>query len=375
MADRPGQKPGKPGVVIIADDLTGACDSAVAFATGDTQVVVGIAPDAPARGDVFSLNTRSRDVAVSDAIDQLASAARSVGMGSLLFKKIDSVFRGNTFAEIAASVQLLPADLAILAPAYPALGRRVRRGQLLVHAETETALDICEKLRPSFPALALLEAGLPPLAIRERLQQSAERGVGLILCDAIEQRDLDALVEAATASALHVLWIGSGGLAHALAGGGGAPPRPLPRRGGRVLFFAGSDHAATAAQIDQLRQQTGLLPRPCDAGSFPDGDALFQVIRNVTTHANVRSAVESIASVDVGCILATGGDTALLVCEALGIQALLLQGELAPGVPLAIAQGRRFDGVPFVLKSGGFGDPELLCRLHAMFAGKEVVSQ
>ena len=59
----------------------------------------------------------------------------------------------------------------------------------------------------------------------------------------------------------------------------------------------------------------------------------------------------------------TGGDTAHFVCRTLGIHALLLQREFAPGVPLAIAEGGPFDGVSVVLKSGGFGEPDLLCRL------------
>jgi uncharacterized protein YgbK (DUF1537 family) len=59
----------------------------------------------------------------------------------------------------------------------------------------------------------------------------------------------------------------------------------------------------------------------------------------------------------------TGGDTAHFVCRALDIQALHLEREFAPGIPLATAEGGPFDGVSVVLKSGGFGEPDLLCRL------------
>ena len=85
----------------------------------------------------------------------------------------------------------------------------------------------------------------------------------------------------------------------------------------------------------------------------------------------VLRATEGIQRQDVGCLFMTGGDTALSVCEALGITALRLQREFVSGVPLCLAEGGRFDGVNVILKSGGFGDRDLLCRILDSFAGKD----
>jgi uncharacterized protein YgbK (DUF1537 family) len=82
-----------------------------------------------------------------------------------------------------------------------------------------------------------------------------------------------------------------------------------------------------------------------------------------TTADEIRRAVVAHDPAQTACLFMTGGDTAHFVCRALGIRALLLQREFAPGVPVAIAEGGPFDGVSVALKSGGFGEPDLLCRL------------
>jgi 4-hydroxythreonine-4-phosphate dehydrogenase len=58
----------------------------------------------------------------------------------------------------------------------------------------------------------------------------------------------------------------------------------------------------------------------------------------------------------------TGGDTARAMLEALGIDALTIEGELEPGLSVsAPIEGRDLRAV---LKAGGFGDNGVFLRVH-----------
>ena len=61
-------------------------------------------------------------------------------------------------------------------------------------------------------------------------------------------------------------------------------------------------------------------------------------------------------------LVLSGGATAQVILERLGIDVLELVGEALPGLPLA-----RANGLTFVTKSGGFGSEDTLERLLAPF--------
>jgi D-threonate/D-erythronate kinase len=54
-------------------------------------------------------------------------------------------------------------------------------------------------------------------------------------------------------------------------------------------------------------------------------------------------------------IVATGGDTANALCNALGAQALEIRGEVEAGIPLMRILGMGMQSLPLVTKAGGFG--------------------
>jgi uncharacterized protein YgbK (DUF1537 family) len=136
--------------------------------------------------------------------------------------------------------------------------------------------------------------------------------------------------------------------------------RPRP---GHTIFFIGSPHPVTGTQLEHLNSTTRIAKHRSDAMHSPETDLLVPVVLGETSAEEIRAAVSANGPSQVGCLFMTGGDTAHFICRALGIQALRLQCEFAPGVPLAIAEGGLFDGASVVLKSGGFGEPDLLCRL------------
>jgi D-threonate/D-erythronate kinase len=57
-------------------------------------------------------------------------------------------------------------------------------------------------------------------------------------------------------------------------------------------------------------------------------------------------------------IVATGGDTANALCNALGTQALEILGEVEAGIPIMRLLGTQ--SLPLVTKAGGFGSSSAL---------------
>ena len=349
-------------LTIVADDLTGACDAAVAFAPVCDPVRVQISGEPSDLPSILATTTESRDLPAEQAETRIRNLAERLPQGTELFKKIDSVFRGNTVAEIAATLRHAHYDLAVIAPAYPAVGRTVRRGVLYIQDNSaERTVPIAELLGEAGCSLTGLHAGLSRDEFTASLQSCLNKPMTAVLCDSTKQEDLERIVYGARSLGKRILWIGSGGLAHALAA---ELPRlhqkpPTSPGPGSAIFFIGSPHPVTRGQVDQLQ----LASRLGDATQPVGSDLVIPVVVGETTADDIRQVVAAQHLRQIGCLFMTGGETAHFVCRALGIQALRLQTEFAPGVPLAIAEGGPFDGVSVVLKSGGFGEPDLLCRL------------
>ena len=106
---------------VIADDLTGACDSAVQFANVGLRTVVSL--DGPVEAEVVAYSTDSRDK---------PGVMPAIAGAPIIFKKIDSTLRGNTRADILAALDAYGFDTAVVNPAFPEMGRVVENGWLRV---------------------------------------------------------------------------------------------------------------------------------------------------------------------------------------------------------------------------------------------------
>ena len=359
MSTRAAEKIGESpeALVILADDLTGAADAAVAFTRICSNVRVDMNRLVPRPGSIVAWSSDTRDMEPAQLRQRIQAVLRDLPASTILFKKVDSVFRGNTFTEIREVLNISDYDLAILAPAYPRMGRRVEKGVLQIDdIAGSRSLDLAQEL----PEIPVLPAGLSSDEIAAHLRSALDQGQRVFLCDAHIQEHLEVLARAAQSLRIHVLWIGSGGLAHALATVCSAATLPPPiqqKPMGIACYFIGSDHPVTVRQTTRL--ESGCVP-----GSF----FLKNVIRGQTSESDIRSALAENRKHPVGALVMTGGDTARLVCHALGISAIRLRREFLPAVPLGVAIGGAYEGTPLLLKSGGFGSDELLCDIQAEFS-------
>src|SRR5262249_43969366 len=133
------ERPPTVTLAILADDLTGACDSAVAFARRGLATRVLLAPGPVAVGpservEEGALDADSRQVTRRLAGSKTTVAARALRTSETtrLFKKVDSTLRGHVGAEIMACLRAWELPLALLCPAFPATGRWVQGGELFV---------------------------------------------------------------------------------------------------------------------------------------------------------------------------------------------------------------------------------------------------
>jgi len=382
-------------VAVIADDLTGALDTAVRFQGADGVTVLldpGDIDRVEAR--VVAIDTASRGCDAQRAHALMLEAAALVRRLDPLvtYKKMDSQLRGQFAHEIVAMLTAGSWGCALVAPALPEQGRTVRGGCLrerdLIGPSLFSAFH--EVPRSQYHGIGLEAIRRGHVALSETLSSLRRAGNRVLVCDAETAEDLNTLVRAAlTVQDLRQwLWCGSGGLAGALSRslqmhGSPNPPRlPLP-----FLGVIGSPDPVAQAQL-RAAEQCGLsvltLPREEDAaqnlvlletakrhvqhgvGCFlaapalgADGGRMNLYSQRLAECAFVLARAARPAS-----LILSGGDTARRVCQRLGLWGCLVRGEIAPGVPISRALGvPDLSELLVVTKAGSFGSPELWCRL------------
>ena len=395
-------------LAIVADDLTGAADAAVHFCGGQRRVVVGLDWEQPPAGDVVALDAASRKLPAPEAAARVAAAVRVLaGMApALWYKKVDSTLRGHLAAELGACLVATGAEVAVLAPAYPAQGRTTLDG--LQHGvRWEAAPEGAS--RPPFGHLpTILRAdGVPavllPLTEVRRNRLIAQLGSlpdgTVAVCDAVDDADLDAIAAAAVASNRPVLLAGSAGLAAAVGRGRyrdltlDAPPLPADNA---VAIVVGTLQDVTRRQLDLLQSERRvptvtvlaeqaaldapayadtLFARMWDAVAIGEGVVITTGPERLAGASALMAAVlgeltaRLVTEAGVRRLVLTGGDVAHAACAALGVSALCLLGQVAEGVP--VGQPLDHDPAPvLVTKAGGFGGPGTLLSAYDYLRGE-----
>jgi uncharacterized protein YgbK (DUF1537 family) len=430
VIERPGQlavRDNRVVLALIADDLTGASDAAVQFARRGlaTRVLFDLTAPCQAEGvEALAVDTDSRALPGDEAGARVRRIAGHVAAARPrhVFKKIDSTLRGNLGDELDAVLDVFGFRLAVVAPAFPALGRTTHAGVHYLRGSpvhlTEIGHDPHAPVHESNLLRRLAEGsrrtpGLVPLelvergsaAIRDRADALLRQDVSLLVCDAQRDADLCAIA-AAFAGRRDLVWVGSAGLAEVLPPALGLPCR-VPRSAGSetadgpVLIVAGSLSEVTRRQVAALEASGCAVTVELDPGAIvgpaaahePElararsalgvalraGDALLTVGSDralvpdaeagavAARIADVLGAVaaESTRAYAVAGLVLTGGETARSVCRQLGVTGVELLAEVEPGVPLGRLVGAEVPSLPTVTKAGAFGSDQTLVRaLH-----------
>ena len=123
-----------PKILIVADDLTGAADCAAASGL-DAAVVLDDSRGIP-EAEVVAIDANTRSMDAQSAAAETARIVRAYP-AEMVYKKIDSTLRGHASEEIGAALEAYrsighPDAVAVVAPAFPGMGRITRGGRQYV---------------------------------------------------------------------------------------------------------------------------------------------------------------------------------------------------------------------------------------------------
>jgi 4-hydroxythreonine-4-phosphate dehydrogenase len=385
-----------PHIAILADDLTGAADTAVGMLAAGRPWVTWRRSDGTVAWDaedrIVAINAGTRQITAAEARNRilgLATLFRRAGF-ACLYKKIDSTLRGHIGVEVKAALDgWRQRSLAVVAPAFPAMGRTTVDGRQRVG---DVALA-CPPLAEMLASAAVPVAAVRLADVRSgngRLDRffhaRAETGSGAVVCDAVTDGDLAAIAAAGATLGQRVVWVGSGGLARVLFPG----TVPVPEHvqisdaapSGPVLVVSGSLAAISGVQGARVAAAgAASVIVPADVLSSESSVHQWHV-REI--ESCLRTGVDVIVTIEhepgatnvdatlvdrlgrmlepcgslIGGVVATGGDTAAALFKHWGVLGVRLIGEVEPGVPIGLGAGPR----PLIvaLKAGGFGSADTL---------------
>jgi uncharacterized protein YgbK (DUF1537 family) len=376
---------------IIADDLTGAADAAAAYGPTHSSCVILDVDCTWPEAEILSVNTESRYLAAEEAASAVTSAVgRALGQDRRIFKKIDSLLRGNVGAEVAATLAAIAQGrgkgLAIVAPAFPATGRTTQGGIVHVGGVQNTdgsfGGDVAQALADGglTAEVASGTSGHNPEELAAHFREVQERGTDAVVLDASSDQHLKTIAAAAELLDFPALLVGSGGLAGHIAAreDGTAARNAQPRHITRTLTVIGSysglarqqtqalveagaehitldhdalDEPAVARKVAEAMTRNDVVLTPDPMGTIDKSQAL------VVAGALARATAAGIGHCDA--LVMTGGETATAVLRALGAGSFTVLGEIEPGVVMSLLP----EPLPLlVTKAGAFGDAGTLAR-------------
>jgi len=166
---------------IIADDLTGANDTALQFHNqgAETKILLDseYKPDRKDVTEVWAISSESRNCDLKEALKRVEKSVKTFADNfsfEYFYKKIDSTVRGHIASETLTMLNILEYDASIIIPAFPQEGRITVGGYHLLKGipigRTEIAMD---------PHSPILESHIPTL-LKSQLPEEQKDLVGTL---------------------------------------------------------------------------------------------------------------------------------------------------------------------------------------------------
>lgn len=425
MANRAADATPTVSVGIVADDLTGANDSAVQFASRGwaTSLALVDGPfEASAPGSVVALVSDARAEharAATASTSACVSRLQDAGVDRL-FLKIDSTMRGSVAEQIEGTLDAWgiarPDVFALVCPAYPAMGRTVENGRLLVNGVgvdstpfgrdpvTPVPTSDMAVLLPGSTEMSIGTDGIDCLV--SRISEAVAAGSRVIVVNASTAEQLATIADAVGRFGPQCVPVGSAGLAVALSpvwGGGrlAAATSARPKAARRVAVVVSSLHDMSREQLERAQRAMPadgirLLEPPLDvaldtltvagwaarqltadarlpevvvirspdarpAPAIDDTDREKSAAAIANSLAVITEAVFDHAHVDA--LVLMGGEGARAVLDRFGAQSIRVTAAIREGIPIGSVDGGRADRLTVVTKAGGFGTPDSLAEI------------
>ncbi|MBY4272377.1 hypothetical protein HQO27_06020 [Rhodococcus fascians] len=377
----------RPAIAILADDLSGAAESAALFLDRDVSLRIDIGSiDDGTDTDVCVVDLGTRVMSPDEAAARVRESIALLPSHVTVVKKIDSMLRGHIAAEVES---LLATGPVVFAAGLPALGRTVENGVphidgVPLHLSGRWAMEPTEA--PS--SITELFGRVPTVAVAsdagpESLRAAVDSGAVAVF-DVRSDADLDAIV-AVSANIPGVRLVGTSALAAAVA-------RTLDPRyrdaaavnQDSVLVVVGTAESVAMQQVSEL-VDAGATHVAVHVDELPQTHAYADKVRSALSDGTVvlslagpvdasRSAdisqalagtvAEAVRGLSVSLVL-TGGETARRVLDGLGVTALRPVAEIHHGAVVS----RTPAGEYVATRPGSFGGPDSLVAMAAYLHG------
>ena len=312
-------------VGIIADDLTGANDTALQFHKrgANTKILLDsdCTPKNKTNAEVWALSSESRNVPAEVAVSRVEKAVSTFVDNfsfDYYYKKIDSTLRGHIALETLTMLNILDYDAAIIIPAFPQEGRITVGGYHLAKGtpigRTEIAIDphspITESHVPTLLSSQLGECsadivgtidlrtvmnGAGPILVK--INELIKEGKQLIVADATSLTDIEQIALAISKCDKRLLPTGTAATAQILSKYwlAGLEKEDVTINTGKlpVLLISGTATQITANQIVKLEQSDDFenvnfiaLETPQIIEGVQD-DLVQRIVNNLKSGTNV----------------------------------------------------------------------------------------
>ena len=412
-------------VAVIADDLTGAADTGVLFVpvVKEMRLLSAAQFSSPQIEETFSGVTVCTDTRSMNrweaglVVAGLAGRLRAMNP-DLIYKKIDSCLRGHVGIELLRLIDSCGRRGALVAPAYPRLGRTTVNGIHYVLdvpvAKSEAGRDPIRPVQSSLLSenlalghdepvgginISVLEKGEADFA--RAVEAELKKGRRLIAVDAGTEEHLAVIAETALKFFPDMILSGSGGLARAVIERlrifeGKEPEESLPPEFSLpdrpALFVGGSASTVLRQQMEKLSKDHAVFISVLEAREL-----LWGISDNKKYDLSVRldeaDLIICLSPPDEGkellpsqplalalgrlaadlirgraqklsAVFASGGDTAQALLTMLGSPEIVINCELAPGFIVSSMVSGPCSGLFFLTKSGSFCGPEMLAEAY-----------
>jgi uncharacterized protein YgbK (DUF1537 family) len=410
-------------LAVIADDFTGANDTGVQFAKKGMKTVVTtninqISTLIP-EYEVVVFDTESRFDAREISYNKVKNIAEKIkGVGTkLVYKKIDSTFRGNIGSEISGCMDGCKSDFAILIPALPSNGRTTVGSHAIVHGkrldETEVAYDPKTPVKKSFipdiiqdqsskkiKTITKASIEFKPETILEAINKCRDNGAQIVVIDSATEEDLRMLASVLPDIGDNVLLVGTAGLAEYLSDAFKLQCKKA------VLAILGSVSDITRKQIEYAQEHNKI--KICDffvqtmfdnkkrnnfveevISNLKQGEDI--AIRTAKDKQTVQDAIEfakkkgmpgtdiseyiaqslgqvtgqilNEASHYLSGVFITGGDTLIKIANVLKIEGMVISEEVLPAIPLGKFIHNKYNDINIITKAGAFGSEDAFSNI------------
>ncbi len=398
-------------ILIIADDFTGALDTGVKFAAKGAKTKVMTRWDdsfVEDPSEVLVLCVPSRHETPEGAYNMVREVVEKAdGKVGTIFKKTDSVLRGNLGSELTAVLEGSSEDQLFFIPALPSM-RRITLGGIHYVAGIEIknsvfGRDPFDPVTESYiPALInkQSDANVISVSVEEAISGIPEgEGKTIYVYDCESSDTFDAELKTLCKKGMPHLMAGCSGLAQTLASRIGDETRTIPiMSDGTLTVICGSVNPISVAQMNFAERYGFSRFHLADAQFLGTGEQISETAKglvlagkygsglivdtlyaeNGMQHNKTDSELEKAralisrktgelvkrmleAGYD-GRLMIIGGDTLLEFAKAIDCYELYPICEIDPGTVVFKLEyeGKEHE---IITKSGGFGNEELLVKI------------